>query len=86
MDSAISNKIRERAYFMWLEDGQQSGQEDYYWYEAEREILQSEADEQSDSDSAKVGYGVSENSLPTIAAAMPQASAKSRSSVRGAVR
>lgn len=39
MDKELENKIRERAYELWMRHGSQPGQADEYWYQAEREIL-----------------------------------------------
>jgi hypothetical protein len=47
MDKELENKIRERAYELWMRHGSQPGQADEYWYQAEREIL-GESSERSD--------------------------------------
>jgi hypothetical protein len=39
MDKQLEEKIRERAYELWMRHGSQPGQADEYWYQAEREIL-----------------------------------------------
>ncbi len=39
MDKELENKIRERAYELWMRHGSQPGQAEEYWYQAEREIL-----------------------------------------------
>ena len=35
----VEEKIRERAYHLWIADGQPQGQADIYWLNAQREIL-----------------------------------------------
>jgi hypothetical protein len=39
MDRQLEEKIRERAYELWMRHGSLPGQADEYWYQAEREIL-----------------------------------------------
>jgi hypothetical protein len=39
MDKQIEQRIRERAYELWMRHGSLPGQADEYWYQAEREIL-----------------------------------------------
>ena len=34
-------EIRERAYFIYLENGRESGQEEQNWLQAERELMKS---------------------------------------------
>ena len=35
----LEEKIRERAYHLWIADGQPQGRADVYWLNAQREIL-----------------------------------------------
>ena len=35
----LEEAIRERAYHLWIADGQPEGQADMYWLNAQREIL-----------------------------------------------
>jgi hypothetical protein len=35
----LEETIRERAYHLWIADGQPQGQADIYWLNAQREIL-----------------------------------------------
>ncbi|MEH2627059.1 hypothetical protein V1292_005114 [Bradyrhizobium sp. AZCC 1719] len=35
----LDEAIRERAYYLWIADGQPEGQADNYWLNAQREIL-----------------------------------------------
>ena len=35
----LEEAIRERAYHLWIADGQPEGQADTYWLKAQREIL-----------------------------------------------
>jgi hypothetical protein len=39
MDKELEQRIRERAYELWMQHGSQSGRSDEYWYQAEQEIL-----------------------------------------------
>ncbi len=38
MDKELEEKIRERAYELWMRHGSQHGRADEYWYQAEQEI------------------------------------------------
>lgn len=37
---AISQRIQERAYYLWLEGGCQHGDHENHWSQAEREVLE----------------------------------------------
>jgi hypothetical protein len=39
MDQDLSNKIRERAYELWITNGSPEGQSEAHWLTAENEIL-----------------------------------------------
>ncbi|WP_183448175.1 DUF2934 domain-containing protein [Microvirga lupini] len=39
MNKELENKIRERAYELWMRHGALPDRADEYWYQAEREIL-----------------------------------------------
>ncbi|MBJ6125946.1 DUF2934 domain-containing protein [Microvirga splendida] len=39
MDKDLENKIRERAYELWMRHGALPDRADEYWYQAEREIV-----------------------------------------------
>lgn len=39
MDKQLEERIRERAYELWMRHGSLPGRADDYWYQAEREIL-----------------------------------------------
>jgi hypothetical protein len=39
MDKQIEERIRERAYELWMRHGSLPGRADEYWYQAEQEIL-----------------------------------------------
>lgn len=41
MDVNLTDRIRERAYYLWLADGCCEGGAEQHWLVAEREILQS---------------------------------------------
>lgn len=49
MDKETEQRIRERAYELWIQHGSLPGRADEYWYQAEKEVLsqtsQSIADE-----------------------------------------
>jgi|SRR5215212_9080050 hypothetical protein len=47
MDKQIEQRIRERAYELWMRHGSLPGQADEYWYQAEREI-RGEGEQSSD--------------------------------------
>ena len=38
MDKELEEKIRERAYQLWMRHGSQHGRADEYWYQAEQEV------------------------------------------------
>ncbi|MBM1170417.1 DUF2934 domain-containing protein [Microvirga arabica] len=39
MDKELENRIRERAYELWMRHGALPDRADEYWYQAEREIV-----------------------------------------------
>jgi hypothetical protein len=39
MDNEVEHRIRERAYQLWVQDGQVPGRAQEYWLRAERELL-----------------------------------------------
>ncbi len=39
MDKQLEERIRERAYELWMRHGSLPGRADEYWYQAEQEIL-----------------------------------------------
>ncbi|WP_246529134.1 DUF2934 domain-containing protein [Microvirga zambiensis] len=39
MDKKLEERIRERAYQLWMRHGSIHGRADEYWYQAEREVL-----------------------------------------------
>lgn len=43
MDKQLEERIRERAYELWMRHGSIHGRADEYWYQAEREVLGDEA-------------------------------------------
>jgi hypothetical protein len=47
-DDDRDTRIRERAYFLWLGDGQPNGQAEEYWHRAIAAEQDSEADEASE--------------------------------------
>jgi Protein of unknown function (DUF2934) len=56
--SNLDEAIRERAYHLWIADGQPEGQADIYWLSAQRELL-----------TTSVEISVSNAAAPTDAAA-----------------
>jgi hypothetical protein len=40
MHTPHENDIRDRAYALWLSDGAPEGQDQEYWYRAERELAE----------------------------------------------
>jgi hypothetical protein len=43
MDKQLEQRIRERAYELWMQHGSLPGRADDYWYQAEREILEQQS-------------------------------------------
>ena len=41
-DAALRRKIEERAYHIWLEKGGGHGDHENHWFEAERELMETE--------------------------------------------
>jgi DUF2934 family protein len=44
MDPELEDRIRQRAYDLWLESGQAEGSEMDFWLQAEREIKGAESE------------------------------------------
>jgi hypothetical protein len=44
MDPELEDRIRQRAYDLWLESGQAEGSEMDFWLQAEREIKDKESE------------------------------------------
>ena len=44
----LNEAIRERAYHLWIADGQPEGKADVYWLSAQREILATSVDGSSE--------------------------------------
>lgn len=59
MDKQLEERIRERAYELWMQHGCLPGRADDYWYQAEQEIL-GEADTQAASDVGASDIGASD--------------------------
>ena len=45
MDKELEQRIRERAYELWMQHGSLPGRADEYWYQAEQEILGQRSEE-----------------------------------------
>jgi len=56
MDTELEQRIRERAYELWMRHGSLPGRADEYWYQAEREIL----------GESQEGAGTQQEDLPII--------------------
>jgi len=39
-DAALRRKIEERAYYIWLASGRRHGDHERYWFEAERDLME----------------------------------------------
>ena len=50
----VEEAIRERAYHLWIADGQPEGQADIYWLTAQREILRTSVEGASSNAVAEV--------------------------------
>ncbi|MEH2557567.1 hypothetical protein V1286_005096 [Bradyrhizobium algeriense] len=50
----LEEAIRERAYHLWIADGQPEGQADIYWLNAQREILTASVESSSNKSAAAV--------------------------------
>lgn len=44
----LEEAIRERAYHLWIADGQPEGQADIYWLNAQREVLTASIESSAD--------------------------------------
>jgi hypothetical protein len=63
----LEEAIRERAYHLWVADGQPEGQADVYWLNAQREIL-----------TMSLGGAADAESVATRPAKKPKAARKSK--------
>ncbi|WP_257170653.1 DUF2934 domain-containing protein [Bradyrhizobium sp. SRS-191] len=41
-DTGLQDRIRERAHQLWEQSGRPDGREDEFWYQAEREVRESD--------------------------------------------
>jgi len=59
MSSDDTHRIRERAYQIWVREGQPEGRELENWHQAEREWAEEDAraEHEHDDDDAKAGSG-----------------------------
>jgi Protein of unknown function (DUF2934) len=46
MDKKLEERIRERAYQLWMRHGSIHGRADEYWYQAEREVRGESSDDE----------------------------------------
>jgi hypothetical protein len=49
----LEEAIRERAYHLWVADGQPEGQADIYWLTAQREVLTDSVESSADAVATK---------------------------------
>jgi hypothetical protein len=59
----LNEAIRERAYLLWIADGQPDGQADLYWLNAQREVLTTSL-ESSSNDTAVAADSASVTAKP----------------------
>jgi hypothetical protein len=76
MDRKLEQKIRERAYELWVRDGHMPGRADDYWYQAEQEI-RSEAGAASADDKTQSDFSAATTLPMPDDAATPPAEAVS---------
>jgi hypothetical protein len=62
MDSQLEQKIRERAYELWVQDGHIPGRADDYWYQAEQEIRREVGLASDEGNGSRSSFGVAETS------------------------
>jgi len=55
MDKKLEQRIRERAYELWMQHGSLPDRADEYWYQAEQEILRGQGNEPGRDGSSAVG-------------------------------
>lgn len=79
MDSQLEQKIRERAYELWVRDGHIPGKADDYWYEAEQQIRSEEGVAFDEGSETQTGSGLSDTSAMPDDVAMPSVNAVGRS-------
>jgi hypothetical protein len=75
MDSQLEQKIRERAYELWVRDGHIPGKADDYWYQAEQEIRSEEGVASDDRSGSQTGSGLPDTSAMPDDVAMPSVNA-----------
>ncbi|MXQ10071.1 DUF2934 domain-containing protein [Microvirga makkahensis] len=57
MDKQLEQRIRERAYELWMQHGSLPGRAEEYWYQAEQEILGQQSNESGSSLPSDAGQG-----------------------------
>jgi len=62
--SNVEEKIRERAYHLWIADGQPQGQADVYWLNAQRDVLATSFESSSSSATTAPTDSVSATTKP----------------------
>jgi hypothetical protein len=43
MDASFQTRVRERAYYLWLEEGRPQGRAEHHWSSAERDLAREAA-------------------------------------------
>jgi hypothetical protein len=74
----LEHAIRERAYHLWIADGQPEGNADVYWLAAQREILATSLD------SAETAAGMHSESATTKTVKKPRVARAGKSKSRAA--
>lgn len=65
------DRIRERAYLLWLEEGQPDGKSAEHWEKA-RELLALEAESEEDVEGISAGYNGASHGAPAEEAPLPE--------------
>lgn len=76
----LEHAIRERAYHLWIADGQPVGNADVYWLAAQREILAVTLN----SNETAVSPGLHSDSAPTMSVKKPRGARSGKSKSRAA--
>ena len=68
----LEEAIRERAYHLWIADGQPEGQADIYWLNAQREIITTSVESSGSNAGAKRRRGNSLTRAADESSTMPR--------------
>ena len=75
MDRQLEQKIRERAYELWVRDGHIPGKAEDYWYQAEQEIRSEEGVASDKRSGSPTGSELSETSAMPDDVTLPSVNA-----------